>query len=136
MPTRGRVGASLQSDSVQTALPCLATLRAIPLAPLLLTEMFPSPGDPLFHGISPLPLSPHDWYFIFFVWGEPKGPTVWVPDVVPSERHRDSDGFSALAAALPPFPPTHIVLCWGGTPAPASTQAAPPCPAQHSEVAP
>lgn len=57
----------------------------IPLAPLLL--MFPSPGDSLFHSISPPPLSPHDWYFIF-VWSKPKVPTMWVPDVVPLERHR------------------------------------------------
>lgn len=54
--------------SVKMALSCLATLRAIPLAPLLPIEMFPPPADCLSHGISLPLLSPRDWYFIFLIF--------------------------------------------------------------------
>lgn len=102
--TRGRVGASLDGDFVQTALCCLAIARE-PFPSLLYPQQkcFPLLAIPLPMLFSCLLLLQPDGYFSLSLWAMPKARTIQALDMVPPDRDRDSDSFPALAAALLPF---------------------------------
>lgn len=125
--TRGRVGASLDGDFVQTALCCLTIARE-PLPSLLSPQQkcFLLLAIPLPMLFSCLLLLQPDGYFSLSLWAMPKACTIQALDTVPSDRDHDSDSFPALAAALLPSPPGFRCAVLEGHPPPAPARASPP----------